>query len=153
MSDSRRTGLRRSEVTRRLGELAEFRYQLRRYINFSEAAAEAVGVQGQQYQMMQVVGTVAEGAQATISYVAERMVLRHNSAVELVDRAARAGLVQRIADAVDHRKSVVELTERGRDLLLQLAELHILELERVGPKIAQALSDAVGAQAVRGVKS
>jgi DNA-binding MarR family transcriptional regulator len=153
MSDSRHTGLRRNDVTRRLSELAEFRYQVRRFINFSEAAAEELGVQGQQYQMMQVVGTVPEGSQATISYVAERMVLRHNSAVELVDRAVRAGLVQRIADAVDHRKSVVELTDRGRDLLLQLAERHILELERVGAKIARALSDAVGTQTARGVKS
>jgi DNA-binding MarR family transcriptional regulator len=129
-----------SNVVGRLRDLAEFRYQVRRFIGFSEAASEAGGVSGQQYQMLQVVG--AAPGKATISYVAERMVLRHNSAVELVDRAVKAGLVRRAVDEEDHRRSVVEMTEKGRTVLVRLVEEHVAELERVGPEIVRAL-DAV----------
>src|SRR5215469_7501408 len=85
----------------KLAELAEFRYQLRRFVSFSEAACEAAGVSAQQYQLLQVVATVPQEKECSISYVAERMVVRHNTAVELVDRAEKAGLVQRITDESD----------------------------------------------------
>jgi DNA-binding MarR family transcriptional regulator len=130
----------RLDVAARLKDLAEFRYQVRRFLAFSEAASEAVGVAGQQYQMLQVVGTAE--TKATITYLAERMVLRHNSAVELVDRGVKAGWVRRVADEEDQRRSVVEMTERGQEVLLQLVEQHLTELARVGPEIARAL-DAV----------
>jgi DNA-binding MarR family transcriptional regulator len=70
----------------KLKELAEFRYQLRRFLSFSEVASEATGISAQQYQVLQVIATVPEGRPASISYLAERMMVRHNSAVELVDR-------------------------------------------------------------------
>jgi DNA-binding MarR family transcriptional regulator len=130
------------DVALRLKDLAEFRYQVRRFLGFSEAVSEAVGVAGQQYQMLQVVGTAED--RATISYVAERMVLRHNSAVELVDRGVKAGLVRRVADERDHRRSVVEMTAKGRTVLMRLVEEHVAELERVGPEIVRALDAAVG---------
>jgi DNA-binding MarR family transcriptional regulator len=130
------------EVAARLKDLAEFRYQVRRFIGFSDAASEAGGVSGQQYQMLQVVGTAE--ARATISYIADRMVLRHNSAVELVDRGVKAGLVRRGVDEADHRRSVVEMTAKGREMLMKLAEEHLTELERVGPEIVRALNAVVG---------
>jgi DNA-binding MarR family transcriptional regulator len=131
------------EVAEKLRAMADFRYRLRRFAGFSEAVSEAAGVTGQQYQMLQVVATADDGVRATISYLAERMVLRHNSAVELVDRAERAGLVRRVADASDLRRSVVEMTERGRDVLLRLAEEHLQELRRLGPEMALALATVV----------
>ena len=79
----------------KLKTLAEFRFQLRKFLNFSEMATERRGVAAQQYQLMQVIAAMPDGQQASISYLAERMVLRHNSTVELVDRAERAGLVRR----------------------------------------------------------
>ena len=92
--------------------------------------------------MLQVVGTAE--TRATISYIAERMVLRHNSAVELVDRAVKAGLVRRVADEADHRRSLVEMTAEGREALMRLVEEHIVELKRVGPELVRALDAAVG---------
>ena len=94
----------------KMAELAEFRYQLRRFLSFSETASEAAGISAQQYQLLQVIATVPEGQESSISYIAERMVVRHNTAVELVDRAERAGLVHRVADQNDHRRSLVEIT-------------------------------------------
>lgn len=129
-------------VASRLKDLAEFRYQVRRFLAFSEGASEAVGVAGQQYQMLQVVGTAE--ARVTITHIAERMVLRHNTAVELVDRGVKAGLVRRVADEADHRRSVVEMTGKGRELLMRLVEEHLEELRRVGPEIVRALDAAVG---------
>ena len=126
-------------VPARLKELAEFRYRMRRFLSFSEMASEAVGISAQQYQVLQVVAAVPAGQESSISYIAERMVVRHNSAVELVDRAEKAGLVRRVADESDHRRSLVEITARGGEVLTQLAERHLMEIEAEGPEIARAL--------------
>jgi DNA-binding MarR family transcriptional regulator len=123
----------------KLKELAEFRYRLRRFLSFSEMASEALGISAQQYQVLQVIATVPEGRAASISYLAERMMVRHNSAVELVDRTEKVGLVRRVADESDHRRSLVEITARGGELLTQLAEQHLIELETAGPEMARAL--------------
>src|ERR1700710_836698 len=133
-----------------LPELAEFRFHLRRFLSFSETAAESVGISVQQYQLLQVVGTVPEGSVCSVSYIADRMLLRHNSAVELVDRAERSGLVRRIADEADHRRSLVEATERGELLLISLAEAHLKEIEKNGPALVRSLQSIISArQALR----
>jgi DNA-binding MarR family transcriptional regulator len=123
----------------KLKELAEFRYRLRRFLSFSEMASEAVGISAQQYQVLQVIATVPEGRPASISYLAERMMVRHHSAVELVDRTERLGLVRRVADERDHRRSLVEVTAHGEELLTRLAGEHLIELEATGQEIARAL--------------
>ncbi len=99
----------------RLSDLAEFRFQLRTFLSFSESASEAVGIAAQQYQLMQVIASTPQGQQPSISYLAERMILRHNSTVELVDRAERAGLVRRENDERDLRRSLVQLTPARND--------------------------------------
>jgi DNA-binding MarR family transcriptional regulator len=116
-----------SEATR-LRSMAEFRYQLRRFLNFSEMASERLGVGAQQYQLMQVIAATPEGQEASITYLAERMVLRHNSTVELVDRAQRVGLVRRVSDSKDMRRSLVQLTPEGEAILQQLIAEHLREL-------------------------
>jgi DNA-binding MarR family transcriptional regulator len=123
----------------KLKELAEFRYQLRRFLSFSEVASEATGISAQQYQVLQVIATVPEGRPASISYLAERMMVRHNSAVELVDRTEGAGLVRRVADESDHRRSLIEVTARGGELLARLAGQHLVELGVAGPEMVRAL--------------
>jgi DNA-binding MarR family transcriptional regulator len=122
----------------RLAELAEFRFQLRSFLSFSETVSEAAGIQAQQYQLMQVIEAAGE-QKASISYLAERMILRHNSTVELVDRAERAGLVERRSDESDLRRSLVSLTAQGRVTLAKLVPQHITELR----KRAQSLIDAL----------
>ena len=122
-----------------LTELAEFRFQLRGFLSFSESASEEFGIAAQQYQLMQVIEAAAGEKQATITYIAERMILKHNSAVELVDRAVRVGLVERRQDESDLRKSVVALTEKGRDILTKLVKLHLAELKKRADLIVEAL--------------
>jgi DNA-binding MarR family transcriptional regulator len=114
--------------TLRLKSLAEFRYQMRKFLSFSEAAAERCGIATQQYQLMQVIAALPEGQHASISYLADRMILKHNSMVELVDRAERAGLVKREHDERDLRRSLVKLTEEGERILEKLVKEHLEEL-------------------------
>jgi len=133
-------------VPEKLVELAEFRYRLREFFSFSEAATEAVGISAQQYQLLQVIAAVPVGQERSISHVAERMLLRHNSAVELVDRAQRSGLVRRAADESDHRRSLLEITERGQQLLSLLVEEHLKEIEVKGPEMNRALQRLIGSR-------
>jgi len=123
----------------RLSELADFRYQLRTFLSFSESASETCGVAAQQYQLMQVIGAVPPEQQASISYIAERMILRHNSTVELVDRAERAGLVERKHDENDLRRSLVQLTAQGWEILQKLVALHLEEIQRQSDGLIRSL--------------
>lgn len=127
------------EWTERLRKLAEFRFEVRSFLSFSESAAEAAGISAQQYQLMQVIAAMPEGKGASISYLAERMILRHNSAVELVDRAVRAGLVKRTTDDEDLRRSIVVMTPEGISLMKRLVDAHLEEISRRGADIIAAL--------------
>jgi DNA-binding MarR family transcriptional regulator len=130
-----------------LKSLAEFRYQMRKFLSFSEMASERCGIGAQQYQLMQVIAAMPEGQQASIGYLAERMILRHNSMVELVDRAEKSGLVQRAHDEKDLRRSLVKLTPQGDVVLQRLVAEHLEELlPRCEPLIG-ALRDLQGALA------
>lgn len=120
----------------RLERLVEFRHTLRGFLFFSEEAAAEEGIHAQQYQLMQVVFAATE---PTIAYVAERMYLRHNSAVELVGRAVEEGLLLRKRDLIDARRVVLKLTPRGERILMRLVDRHLVELERIGPQIKLAL--------------
>ena len=128
-----------SVATDRLHKLAEFRFQLRKFLRFSETASEAAGISVQQYQMLQVIAAMPEGQGASISYLAERMILRHNSAVELVDRAVRAGMVRRESDDEDLRRSIVKLMPEGEKVIQQLIPLHLAEIDLRGRDIIAAL--------------
>lgn len=123
----------------RLQALAEFRFRVRSFLSFSEIAAERVGIQAQQYQLMQVIAALPDGQQGSISHLAERMVLRHNSTVELVDRAERAGLVERYNDQKDLRRSLVRLTAQGETILRRLVQEHLEEISRMSPELFRSL--------------
>lgn len=122
-----------------LPPLAEFRFRLRQFLGFSETECERVGIQAQQYQLMQVIAAAQEKDQTSISYLAERMVLRHNSTVELVDRAEKAGLVARHTDNKDLRRSIVKLTAKGEEIFRKLLTAHIAEVQRVSGELIVAL--------------
>lgn len=123
----------------RLKELAEFRFQLRQFLAFSEIASERHGIQAQQYQLLQVIAAAPPGQPASVSYLADRMVLRHNSTVELVDRAERASLVRRHTDERDLRRSLIKITPAGEQVLRAMVAEHIQELERLGDRIIASL--------------
>jgi DNA-binding MarR family transcriptional regulator len=124
-----------------LKSLAEFRYQMRKFLSFSEAAAERVGIAAQQDQLMQVIAAMPEEQYASISYLADRMILKHNSMVELVDRAERAGLVKREHDERDLRRSLVKMTPEGEAVLQKLVKEHLEELVPRCEPLIRALQD------------
>lgn len=122
-----------------LRRLAEFRYRLRCFLQVSQAAAKGMGLRHQQYQLLQCVGGMPEGMAPTIANVAARMLLKHNSAVELVDRCVEQGLLRRSGDAADHRRILLRVTPQGERILASLAEFHTRELEQSGPELVRAL--------------
>lgn len=131
--------------------LAAFRYALRQFQHFSEAAAKAVGLTPQQHQALLAIKGFPERDYVIIGELAERLQIRHHSAVGLVDRLARQGLVAREPSEDDRRQVYVSLTRRGRDLLEELSEVHREELRRVGPQISELLDRlANGGQAQSG---
>ena len=129
----------------KLRSLAEFRFQMRKFLSFSEMASERCGIPAQQYQLMQVIAAMPDEQQSSITYLAERMILRHNSTVELVDRAERAGLVRRESDPTDMRRSLVHLTPEGEKILQQLVAEHLSELAPRCDHLIHALRELQGA--------
>ncbi len=119
--------------------LAEFRFQLRKFLHFSSLAADGAGVRAQQYQLLQCVWGMPEELDPTIANVAARMLLKHNSAVELVDRTIEQGLLRRCPDPTDHRRILLRMTPLGEKLLRSLAAWHLRELEETGPELIRAL--------------
>ena len=120
-------------TTRDYARLAAFRHALRRFLRFSEEAAAAVGLTTQHYQAMLALRACPEERRLTIAELASELLIRHNSAVELVDRLVQEGLVLRQASLADRRKVELSLTPRGREVLAKLAGVHSRELKRVGP--------------------
>jgi DNA-binding MarR family transcriptional regulator len=147
--NDRGRGFRKLDLAH-LQRLAEFRFQLRRFLHVSQAAAERVGLHNQQYQMLQCVRGMPEGIMPTIANVAERMLLKHNSTVELVDRTIEQGLLRRLSDEADHRRILLRVTPQGERILATLAEFHTRELEQSGPELVRALDAIV--HAARGAK-
>src|SRR5579885_854761 len=122
-----------------LRQLAEFRYQLRKFLRFSEKAARSNGLTPQQHQLLLGVAGFTGRGWATITELAEFLQERHNAVVGLVERACRRGLVSKESIARDHRFVRVQLTPRGRKVLAKLAMLHRRELARFQARTGLAL--------------
>ncbi|HTH94499.1 MAG TPA: MarR family transcriptional regulator [Rhodocyclaceae bacterium] len=111
-----------------LEALAEFRYQLRRFLRFSEDAAQSEGLTPQQYQLLLQIGGFPGRDWASISELAERLQAKHHGTVALISRCESAGLVCREADPDDGRQVRVHLTADGKRFLTRLAQRHQDEL-------------------------
>lgn len=122
-----------------LQNLADFRFELRQFLHFSENAALDAGLQPQQHQLLLQIAGAPAGTSVMIAYVAERLGLKHNSAVELVDRSEREGHLTRTADANDKRRAILRLTRKGNQILRKLSGDHARELNDLAPRLAQAL--------------
>jgi DNA-binding MarR family transcriptional regulator len=121
--------------------LAAFRYALRRFIRFSEKAAETAGVTAQQYQALLAIKGFPGRDHVTVGELAERLQLRHHSTVGLIDRLAAEKLVARKPPIEDRRQVLVQLTSRGEKVLGQLASVHREQLKRIGPEINRLLEE------------
>ena len=138
---------RRSLTREDIQRLAEFRFHLRRFLNFSNAAAEEAGLRPQQYQLLQCVSGIPDELDPTIANVAARMMLKHNSAVELVDRTIEQGFLKRVPDPFDHRRILLRVTSQGERVLGSLAACHLEELDHAGPELIRALRRVLAAKA------
>jgi DNA-binding MarR family transcriptional regulator len=120
-------------------ELADFRYQIRRFLHFSEGAAHAEGLETQQHQALLAIRAMPEAEPCAIGALAKRLFLQHQSTVGLVDRLERAGLVRRTPSPSDGRQVLVTLTRKGDSILNRLSLTHHAELEIQAPELARTL--------------
>jgi DNA-binding MarR family transcriptional regulator len=119
--------------------LAELRYQIRRFLHFSERAAEAAGLAPQQHQALLAIKGIPANQEATIGTLAERLLIHHHSAVELTNRLEAKRLIRRIRSDQDRRKILIRLTPRGERVLQKLSVLHRAELRSAGPALLYTL--------------
>lgn len=113
--------------------LLEFRTSLRKFLHWSESRAREAGLTPAQHQLMLAVKGYPGGDPPTVGDLAEYLLLRHHSTVELIDRAETAGLVQRWRDEGDGRVIRIRLTLEGERRLRQLSAAHLDELRRLAP--------------------
>jgi DNA-binding MarR family transcriptional regulator len=117
--------------------LLHFRISLRRFLHWSEEQAEKAGLTPAQHQLLLAIRGHEGPAGPTIGEAAGYLLLRHHSAVGLVDRAEKAGLVERVEDGGDRRVVRLRLTPLGDRLLQQLTATHLEEIQRLTPRIQE----------------
>ncbi|HET6142894.1 MAG TPA: MarR family transcriptional regulator [Candidatus Acidoferrales bacterium] len=123
--------------------LAEFRYQIRIFLNASEEAARNADLEPQQYMLMLALRGLPSGKEASIREIAERMQLRHHTVVELVDRLEKRELMRRQRAKADRRQVILHLTPRGERILTKLAKQRISELRTSAPALVRALTAVI----------
>ena len=115
------------------------RYEVRKFLAFSEQAARDTGIEPQQHQLLLALRGLPEGARPTIGTVAERLCVQHHTAVALVDKLEQRGLLRRERNPADRREVLLSLTPDGELLLRKLSSLHRQQLGSVGPAMVEAL--------------
>ena len=123
--------------------LAEFRYQIRLFIADSDETARSAGLEPEQFQLLLAVRGMPQGSSATIQRLASRLLVRHNTAVERIDRLVRMGLLRRAHSRTDHRVVFVELSVRGKRIVEKLAQKRVRELRRNGHELIAALTKVI----------
>ena len=141
MPQLKRAEKRYKLTTRSYARLAAWRHALREFLRFSEEAAAEAGLTMQHYQAMLVLRACPEGRRITIAELAQELIIKHNSAVGLVDRLVEQQLVAREASSEDRRKVELRLSSRGRHVLARLAAMHRRELQRMGPVLEKLLAE------------
>jgi DNA-binding MarR family transcriptional regulator len=124
--------------------LAALRYRIRLFLCDGDAAARRVGLEPQQYLLLLAVRGLPEDAEPTIRTLAERLALKHNSTVELIDRMETHGYVCRSRSPDDRRRALVSLLPRGEKLLEQVAQQRITELRLGGAALVNAIDALLG---------
>lgn len=135
--------LGQSEGKIRYEVLEEFRYEIRRFLNFSERAARQAGIEPQQHQALLAIKSATHRKKPSIGFLAERLLIQHHSAVELCDRLQEKNLIRRSRSGADKREVLLSLTKRGETLLERLSELHRSELQTTGPRLLKALQAVI----------
>jgi DNA-binding MarR family transcriptional regulator len=123
--------------------LAEFRYEIRRFLHMSEDAARKAGLEPQQHQLLLALKGAKPGIVPTIRWLAERLQVQHHSAVGLVDRLVERGLVRRYRDPSDLRRALISLTGAGESVLAELSKVHMEELKTRAKPLISAMAAIV----------
>jgi DNA-binding MarR family transcriptional regulator len=119
--------------------LAEFRYQLRRFLRHMEEEVRRLGLNPQQYQLVLAIKGLPKGQVPTITCLAERMQLNHNTMVELVDRCEERNMLRRQRSASDRRQVTLAITAEGEALLRRLGSAARQELRSIGPMLVDSV--------------
>ena len=119
--------------------LARFRYELRRFQAFSEAAANKSGLTAQQHQALLAIRGLSGSEPLSVGDLASYLLIRHHTAVELVDRMAKLKIVSRSIDPSDGRRVLVQLTKEGERRLQRLSRIHLQELRNMGSTLTTML--------------
>lgn len=120
--------------------LATFRLTLRQFIAFSETEAAKVGLTPQQHQALLIIKTLSLTSAPSVGDIAEQLLIRHHSGVELINRLVRMELLHRYRDSEDRRRVRVALTALAEDKLAVLASAHLNELRAVRPLLVSLLN-------------
>ena len=118
--------------------LAGFRLAMRRFLAAAEGISKSAGLTQAQYQALLAIKTWPSHAM-TMGDLAEQLLLTHHGAVQLVDRMARVGVVERAPSQTDRRSVIVRLTTEGEAQMEALAALHLREVLRQEPQISRSL--------------
>jgi len=119
--------------------LASFRHTLRKFLAFSESAAMAADLMPQQHQALLAIKGMSLDAKPSVGEIAEKLFIKHHSAVELIGRLARTGMVERTRDPLDGRRVLIGLTPLAEEKLAALSVTHLQELRAIKPLLAELL--------------
>jgi DNA-binding MarR family transcriptional regulator len=119
--------------------LAQLRYELRKFQAFSSAAATKAGLTAQQHQALLIIRGFSDPVPVSIGDLAKYLLIRHHTAVELVDRMTRLELISREVDGADARRVLIKLTREGEKRLQKLSRIHLKELQAIGPTLTGML--------------
>jgi DNA-binding MarR family transcriptional regulator len=119
--------------------LAEVRFQIRRFLHFSESVSREHGLEPQQHQALLVISSLPAHRKPTIREIASRLFIEHNSAIGLISRLEKLGAVKRVKGEEDRREVLVNLTAKGERVLASLSEAHEQELQVRAPELIRAL--------------
>jgi DNA-binding MarR family transcriptional regulator len=132
--------------------LAELRHQIRQFLSEGDRAARGAGLEPQQYLLLLMIRGLPEGQAATIRTLADRLTLKHHSAVELVDRLEANGFVRRARARDDRRNVIVSLLPRGERLLEEVARQRINELRSNGHELVRVIDRLLDREGKAGAK-
>ncbi len=123
--------------------LAEFRHQIASFLRRRREAAEAAGLEGQQYELLLAIKGSPDGAQPNIKQIAKQLLLQHHSAVELTSRLEKKGLVERERSPRDRRSVLVSVTKAGDKILEEVVQYSLSQLQIEGPQLLKTLGRLV----------
>jgi DNA-binding MarR family transcriptional regulator len=128
-------------------QLAELRFRIRCFLQYSEQIARTNGIEPQQHQLMLTIKGLPADTIPTVSALANRLCLRHHSTVELINRLVERGAAVRKPSQQDRRQVLVELTPAGEELLQKLEEHHQHELQTCAPELLSVITQVLNAPA------